>query len=104
MILNASAFLLYGIGDTLTTFIAVSNGLSYEHNPIMASLIAEGWHVFIPLKLCVLILGLLVLYALKVAFDHRATDGMYLACLLGLSGWGAFITIGNGLVILGVIG
>lgn len=103
VILNASAFLLYGIGDTITTFIAISNGLSYEHNPLMASLIAEGWHVFVPLKLCVLVLGLLVLYAMKIAFDHRATDRMYLGCLLGLSGWGTFIVIGNTLAILGVI-
>lgn len=103
VILNASAFLLFGIGDTLTTFIAISNGLSYEHNPLMAPLIAEGWHVFIPLKLCVLIMGLLVLYALKITFDHQATDRRYMGCLLALSGWGAFITIGNSLVILGVL-
>lgn len=104
VILNASAFLLYGIGDTLTTFIAISGGFSYEHNPLMAPLIAEGWHIFIPLKLCVLVMGLLGLYTVKIAFGHRATDRMYLGCLLALSGWGAFLTIGNSLVILGVIG
>lgn len=101
--LNVSAFLLFGIGDTITTLIAVSNGL-YEHNPLMAPLIAESWSVFVVFKLCGLGLGLLVLYEIKTAFDRPEVDRVYLGCLLALSGWGAFITIGNTLAMLGKIG
>ena len=82
------AVLMFGIGDSLTTGIFLSNGMGYEGNPLAATLFTQfGLWVMIPWKL--------LAFAAFAALYRLTPDRINIGVPLGLALFGSLLTIWN---------